>query len=314
MHPDLEKLVILQRLDLELRKLREEVAAQPARIATLAARSAEAQATLLSLEETIVREDAKRRALELEITTITDRATRLRDQSASVTNEAQATALEHEIIFAAAEVKRLEDEQISSMERTEAADAALPTAREAQVGTENILEQTRITSGDRAEYLNSRIAELAVERDALRPTIDESPLSTYDRISKSRGTAVAEGTNQKCSACQMLIRPQRWNDIRDRSQADAIFTCESCGRMLFWDPANDAPQPKVVAPAAKTSGSPARSAPATTSARTASPRVSPSRAAAQAAALARPGAPKLGETKAADDPKESIAARIVRGG
>ncbi len=309
MHPDLEKLVVLQRVDLELRKLREEIAAQPARIASLAARSAEAQATLLALEETLVREETKRRALELEISSITDRATRLRDQSASVTNEAQANALDHQIIFAAAEVKRLEDEQIASMERSEAAEVALPAAREARTGTESILEQTRVTSGDRAQYLTERIAECSAERDAIRPTVDESPLSTYDRIAKSRGTAVADAVDQKCSACQMLIRPQRWNELRDRSREDTILNCESCGRMLFWDPARDAPQPKppssVPSSAVRT---PARS---TAPARSAAPARSTA-AAAQAAALARPGAPKLGETKPAD-PKESIAARIVRG-
>ena len=47
------------------------------------------------------------------------------------------------------------------------------------------------------------------------------------------------------SACQMMIRTQRWNDLADRDPngefADTIFTCETCGRMLFYDPRRDAP-------------------------------------------------------------------------
>ena len=43
----------------------------------------------------------------------------------------------------------------------------------------------------------------------------------------------------------MMVRPQRWNDLTDRDphaeHANAIFTCETCGRMLFFDPRRDAP-------------------------------------------------------------------------
>ena len=71
-------------------------------------------------------------------------------------------------------------------------------------------------------------------------------LSTYDRISKAKGTAVAEALNQKCMACQMMVRPQRWNDLRDRNNDETMMTCESCGRLLYYDPARDSPQRKTV--------------------------------------------------------------------
>ena len=40
----------------------------------------------------------------------------------------------------------------------------------------------------------------------------------------------------------MMVRPQRWNDLRDNSpDSEAsphhLMTCENCGRMLFYDPA-----------------------------------------------------------------------------
>jgi hypothetical protein len=46
-------------------------------------------------------------------------------------------------------------------------------------------------------------------------------------------------------ACQMMQRPQRWNDLRDRGIQE-LFTCESCGRLLWYDPARDSPQRKPV--------------------------------------------------------------------
>jgi len=87
---------------------------------------------------------------------------------------------------------------------------------------------------------------LATEREALRREIGgsdkgEALLSSYDRVAKAKGTAVSEAVDHKCSACQMLVRPQRWNDLTGRDFSETIFNCETCGRMLFWDPRRDKP-------------------------------------------------------------------------
>ena len=48
----------------------------------------------------------------------------------------------------------------------------------------------------------------------------------------------------------MMLRPQRWNDLRDNSPdstaSASILSCENCGRMLFYDPARDSPTRKTV--------------------------------------------------------------------
>jgi len=289
MHPDLEKMIVLQRVDVELRKLLEETQAIPARIAALAARSAEAQAALLRVEEALAREEAGRRGLQLEVKTLHERELKLRKQMDVVTTTAQVAALENEIKFLGGEVHRLEDEELLSMERTERFEAQLPAAQEAVRGTEANLELARLSGADRGAWIGERAAELGEERMALRRSFAETPtgeasLGTYDRISKSRGTAVAEGVDGKCSACQMVVRPQRWNDLRDRLNDQLMLSCEHCGRLLYWDPARDAPQKKPVAAAAGTRpGQPAAA-----------------------------GRPQLGETKPADR-QMSIAERIVRG-
>ncbi|HZL28441.1 MAG TPA: C4-type zinc ribbon domain-containing protein, partial [Acidobacteriaceae bacterium] len=84
------------------------------------------------------------------------------------------------------------------------------------------------------------VKAVEAQRASLRAAIAEGPLATYDRVSKARGTGISEGVEHKCSACQMMMRPQRWNDFTDRAN-DSIFTCESCGRVLYFDPRRDAP-------------------------------------------------------------------------
>jgi len=246
MHPDLEKLIVLQGLDLEAGRLREEIVALPKRVAELAASAETARGQLGSTVEKLTKEESLRRKLELEIKDHQQKAARLRKQMDVVTTTAQANALEHEIAFAQSEVSRLEDIELESMERTEQLEAAKIEAQETLANTErnHAAESTR--SAEALERARVAVSDVEARRVALRPEIGENALSMYDRIVKAKGTGIAEGVDQKCSACQMLVRPQRWNDLRDRSNNEIMLTCESCGRLLYWDPARDAPQKKAV--------------------------------------------------------------------
>src|SRR5215469_3184646 len=136
MHPDLEKLIVLQGLDLEAARLREEMASFPKRVADLAASVDAARGQLSSTGEKLTKEEALRRKLELEVKDHQQKAARLRKQMDVVTTTAQANALEHEIAFAQSEITRLEDEELESMERTEQLEAAKTDAEETLANTE----------------------------------------------------------------------------------------------------------------------------------------------------------------------------------
>lgn len=244
MHPDLEKMIVLQSFDVEARRLAEEMAALPKRLAILAQEHAAAKQNLASIVEGLAKEEVLRRRQELDVKDHQQKAARLRKQMDVVTTTAQASALEHEISFAEAEVTRLEDAELESMERTEQIEAAKVTADEtvAALARRHAEESSRTSESIARD--KTLLAELHAKRTELRPQIGENSLSLYDRITKSRGTALAEGIDHKCSACQMMVRPQSWNDLRDRGNDEAMLTCETCGRILYWDPARDAPQKK----------------------------------------------------------------------
>ena len=244
MHPDLEKLIDLQKLDLEWKRLRDENEALPRRIANLAARSAAAQGALLVVEESLAREEKLRRSLERDINDQKQRSARARRQMDIVTTQTQATALEHEIAYTAIEVSRLEDAELESLERTDTLERQRSEAKSEVESSEATLERERLRAADVIARAEERIRELTARRNELRATIGDSALGTYDRISKAKGIAVAEGVDQRCSACQMLVRPQKWNDLRDRSDDQSMMTCESCGRLLYWDFARDSPVKK----------------------------------------------------------------------
>lgn len=257
MHPDLEKLIVLQSHDLEARRLHEQVAALSKQVTAAEARAKAAAGELAAVKELIAKEEALRRREESEIADLREKVERARKKTDYATSAAQLTALEHEVAFARSEITRLEDAELESMERSEELEAKRTAGAETSADAAAALERERTRAAEVTAEDKAALAELEVKRTALRAEIvksetGENSLSVYDRIAKAKGTAVSEAVDQKCSACQMLLRPQRWNEIRDNSpdgaSAQTLMTCESCGRLLYYDPARDAPQRKSPQP------------------------------------------------------------------
>jgi predicted nucleic acid-binding Zn-ribbon protein len=246
MHPDLEKLIVLQGHDVEAKRLRDEMATLPKQVAALEAKAKATQGQRSVILDLIAKEETLRRRQESDVKDQQVKIGRLRKNMDLATTTVQVTAFEHEIAFAQAEVSRLEDAEIESMERTEGFEAQRQLANEAVTEADATLERERVRAAETIAQDKTLLAAVEEKRKSVRAEIEESALSTYDRISKAKGTAVAEALNQKCMACQMMVRPQRWNDLRDRSNDETMMTCESCGRLLYYDPARDAPQRKTV--------------------------------------------------------------------
>jgi uncharacterized protein len=234
-----EKLVKLQAVEIERARLAQTARALPAEIAEAQAALEKAQAESASLSDALAREETLRTRLEREIKTHRDKAGRYRGQLDSISTPAQAQAIEHEISFAESEVDRLENEELESLERTDQRESALASARSQVELMANALEKTRDRVCQRQKENAAEQAALNIERDTLRRDLDPDWLSRFDRVAAHRGTAMARAVNQQCTGCRMGIRPQIWNQVRDGE----LLTCDSCGRILYWDPAMTAPNP-----------------------------------------------------------------------
>jgi len=241
MNADLEHLVILQAQDLELRRLRAELAEAPLRVTAAQTARAKAEVALAEANKSLLKEETLRRSQELDVKDRHGKIARLRKQMESATSAAQIAALEHEIHFSEQAISKLEDEELASMERTEQFEIARGTATLTLEVTTATLAAERVRTADIVTKNTASIQSIEAERVATRALISESPLSIYDRIAKAKGTGLSEAIDHKCAACQMVIRPQRWNDLIGHDHDATIFTCETCGRMLFYDPRRDAP-------------------------------------------------------------------------
>ncbi len=256
MHPDLARLVVLQSLDNEAKHLRDQMAALTKQVAALETKAKATVGQRALVLDLIAKEEALRRREESEIADLRQKLERSKKKLDMTTTTAQLAALEHEAAFAKSEISRIEDAELESMERGEALDAQKVLADAAVAEAADTLVREKKRAIETTATDQSALAEVERKRTALRAEIvdatptGEASLASYDRISRSKGTAVSEALNQKCTACQMMVRPQRWNDLRDNSpdsaSSDTILSCENCGRMLYYDPARDSPTRKVV--------------------------------------------------------------------
>lgn len=244
MNPQIENLVRLQAVELDRARLNQAVRSLPAEVSRAEAALAAVERQSSDASAALNREEMVRNRLEREIQGHKQKAARFRTQLDSVKTPEQAAAIEHEIQFATAEIERLENEEFASLERSEAQESELAQARRQVELLAASLETVRANMATRKQELTAELGALNQDREELRNEIELELLQRFDRLAATRGTAIARAENQQCTGCRMGVRPQTWNQLREGQ----LLNCDSCGRMLYWDPVMT-PAAPVPAPA-----------------------------------------------------------------
>jgi hypothetical protein len=234
MLPDISRAIRLQILDDRAAELTKEIAALPKHIVEI---EKKLEAHLRRLEHdraAIVANQKDRKRLEGEIQTCEQKISKLKTQMMEAKTNDQYRAFQHEIDFCQQEIGRHEDRILVLMTESDPLDKAVKTAESALSTEKKQVEDEKAKARERTAVDQKEIDGLMQERKKILGEMDPKIASEYERIRKGRaGVAIAEVVQGRCSKCNMLLRPQFLQELK---RGDAVMVCESCRRMLYWNP------------------------------------------------------------------------------
>src|SRR5216684_4979837 len=244
MLPDVQHLMELQRADREILRLNREIAALPKRVVAIEEKLAGTKAGLERAKAAVKADEATRRKYESAIRDEQQKISKYRDQSLAVKTNEQYKALLHEIQFAEQAIQANEDKILELMLNAEAREKEVKAAELELKAEMAEIEREKAAARDRTAEDEKLLAEWNAKRDQARAGVNEDLLRHYERVAKFRGSGLAEVRDQKCMGCQVMLRPQTYNERK----SGQMVVCDSCQRILYSNPASEAAVEHAEAP------------------------------------------------------------------
>ena len=235
MVPDLRLVIQLHDLDHRIDALRREIASLPKHIAEIA-KTLEAHTRKLEADRAALAANKRdRNQLELDIQAQEQRIAKLKGQmSGSKVSNEQYAAFKREIDFCEAAIRKHEDRILDRMSESEPLEQNLKAAEAALQAEKQVVEAEKQRARERTAADQKDLDELQKQRQQVVAPMTLEVYSAYERIRKKRkGVAVAEAVDGRCSACHLALRLQFFQDLR---KCDQVMFCESCGRILYYNP------------------------------------------------------------------------------
>ena len=231
---EMEQVTRLQSVDLRIADLEREIATLPKHIAQIE-KALDSHLRRLEADRAALAANQKeRKRLEDDAKVEAQKISKLKDQMLGAKTNEQYRAFQHEIEFCEQAIRKSEDRILDLMAEAEPLDGNVKKAEAALKEEKQQVEAEKARARERTAVDQKQLEKEQSERKGLVSAIKPQTYSTYERIRRKwHGSAVAEALEGRCSACQIMLRPQFFQDLR---HSDDLMLCESCGRILFYNP------------------------------------------------------------------------------
>lgn len=233
---EIELALELQRMDRILRDLEIEIRALPKRVAQFEAQTNAAKLHAEGAEADLEANRKESKRLEGANEDHKIKLAKLKKQIMDATTQDQVTAFQHEIDWAEKEFAANEATLFQLLEENEILAEKVKEAKAGLAQARKNFEEQKATATALSEVDRKKGVKVFRERNALHTSLPKTLRETYDRLRKSHkdGLVVADCTDEMCSGCLMTVRPALMQQIR--TDREKLFYCESCRRMLFYNP------------------------------------------------------------------------------
>lgn len=234
MLPDLTVVIRLQELDKRITELTQEIAALPKHIAEIEHKLVSHERKLEADRAALSANQKDRKRVEGEIQAQEQKISKLRDQMLEAKTNEQYRAFQSEIEFCQKEIRKSEDRTLELMAEADPLDRNVKAAEEALKLEKADVEAEKKLARERTAATKATLESLHGERKQAVAGLSPGVYRKYENIRKHRGgIALAEAVDGRCTACHMAMRLQFFQDLR---RGEQVMMCESCGRIMFYNP------------------------------------------------------------------------------
>jgi predicted nucleic acid-binding Zn-ribbon protein len=234
MHSDVKAAVRLQVVDSQVAELTKEVAALPKHITEIEKKLAGHERRVEMDKAALTANGKERKRLEGEIQVQEQKISKLREQMLTAKTNDQYKAFQNEIEFCQSDIRKHEDRILELMAESDPLDKAVKAAETALAGEKKQVESEKGVAREKTAADEKALSELQARRAEVVKEMSPSVLHQYERLRKSRrGIAVAEVEGGRCQECHINVRLQLIQELR---RGDKVMFCESCGRILVYNP------------------------------------------------------------------------------
>lgn len=253
---DLERLIQLQDIESRAAVANKAIVEAPVRIAALDALLRSATTALASAKQSLADTQTSRRSIDNDLLSANQRLSKYKEQVMAVKTNEQLHAMQHQIKSVEDEVGQHEERVLVNMMKADEVNAEIKKSEAALKAAQAKVAAERATIEADATTHQATVAECTVARAALVASMDnQGAIETFQRIAKVRGTAVARAEGERCTICQVRLRPAVFAEVRKN---ESLVQCDSCNRILYFIP--QAPKASAPdAPAAPDASASARS-------------------------------------------------------
>ena len=231
--PAVTQLLVIQDRDRKLRQLKIELKNAPLERKAFDTRLSDAAAALDAAKLKAKEIEVKRKELENEVRTRTDRINKYEQQKLETKKNEEYRAYDHAIESLKIEIAGIEDKEMELMEAAEQQKPIIAAAEKEAVATKTQVQSQSADLDAKVKALDAQMIEIQADRAKLAADVDEDLLDEFQRLfDKKDGHAVVALENEICQGCHVKAQTHVFHAVRT---AKVVTTCLNCGRILYLE-------------------------------------------------------------------------------
>jgi len=229
----MEKLAVLQTLDIKIRGMQREKDEIPTRLAALEGDFKKEEEKVLGQKAELDRLLKDRRHKEKELEEEVERVKKAEARVFEIKTNKEYQAVLKEIEGAKKLNRQREEEILGILERFEELQKVARQGEKELEAKRKEYQQQLSELQERAAQFEQKMAAEVKKWDERQRGIPSDLLSKYRMLlEKRQGIAVAPVSNGVCQACHMNLRPQLYIELQKQQ---TLILCPNCSRILFWE-------------------------------------------------------------------------------